>query len=714
MNDTTTIPATIPAKPILSHRLASPKIQPHHLDRDAVLYVRQSTPHQLRENQESTARQYQLKHRLYALGWREDQVIVIDEDLGISGSGHAKRDGFRRLIKLVTDQEVGIVLGLEMSRLARNSKDWSDLFEVCAIFDSIIADEDGVFQPNDPNDRLVLGLKGIISEMELHTMKIRLERGRINKAERGELFHDIPVGFVRDEKGLPRLDPDESARHVMETFFRLFESLGSAHALFHYFSEHQLKLPYRCGSDQKIDWRIPSKTHVYEILKNPLYAGAYSYGKRKNYKKAGKTRQKKHLPPEQWKVKLLDRFPGYITWQQYLDNQKRLYDNCSNRDRKGPPRSGAALAAGIIFCSCGRRMSVGYSTDRNGSYYCNRHHTVGNVSSCRCTITCQALDEFVTEKVLQALAPAAIELSMRAIEDESVRRQQLEKQFEHRLQRAQYEVDLASRRYQSVDPTNRHVAATLESQWEIRLADLQSAQQEIDNFRSQHSTHISEQERTSISAACRDIGSLWTNGGTQIARKEITRLMVERVVVSIHENQQRALITLRWSGGYESCHEITRPVSSYEQLDCYEAMIERALQLTLSGVRSPKVASILNQEGFLTPRNRKPLTHDIIIKILNDNTHSRKQLTAPELVKDQWLTTTLAKRLCMREKLLKQWVTRGWVHAIQRPIGRTWVIWANEAELQRLEALVTSQSGQGSRLPAKELLTPTFNSRENS
>jgi DNA invertase Pin-like site-specific DNA recombinase len=696
----------------LSNRLASPKIQSHHLDRNAVLYIRQSTAQQLRENQESTARQYQLVHRLHALGWREDQVIVIDEDLGISGSGHAKRGGFRRLIKLVTDQEVGIVLGLEMSRLARNSKDWSDLFEVCAIFDSIIADEDGVFQPNDPNDRLVLGLKGIISEMELHTMRIRLERGRMNKAERGELFHDMPVGFVRDEKGMPRLDPDESARFAIETFFRLFESLGSAHALFLYSVEHQFKLPYRCGIDNKIDWRIPSKTHVYETLKHPLYAGTYSYGKRKNYKRVGKTPQKKHLPPEQWKVKLLDRFPRYITWQQYLDNQKRLYDNCTNRDRKGPPRSGAALVAGIVFCNCGRRMTVGYNTDHSGGYYCNRHQTIAGVSSCRCTITCQALDEFVIEKTLQALEPAAIELSIRAVEDESVRRQQLEKQFEHRLQRAQYEADLTSRRYQSVDPSNRLVAATLEKQWETGLTDLQTAQQEIDNFRSQCSIQISDQERTTILATCNDIRSLWINLGTQVDRKEIIRLMLESVVVSIHENQQRALITLRWSGGYESCHEITRPVSSYEQLDCYEEMIDRALQLTLTGVRFPKVASILNAEGFRTPRNREPLSGCMVGKILNENTRSKKQLTAPELEKDQWLAPTLAKRLGMREKLLKDWVTRGWAHATQRPFGKAWVIWANEAELQRLEALVASQTGQGARMPAKELLESTFKSRE--
>jgi len=254
--------------------LVSAKITAEHLQLGAVLYVRQSTSAQLREHQESTARQYALKNRLVAFGWPDDRVIVIDDDLGTSGSGSVERPGFRRLLKLVTDQQVGIVLGLEMSRLARNSKDWHDLFEVCGIFQTLIADEDGVFDPQDPNDRLVLGLKGIIAEMELHTMKVRLERGRLNKAQRGELFHDVPVGYVLNEQGLPQLDPDESARHVMKTFFDLFESLGSSCALFHHLAEHQIRLPFRDRSGP-IDWRLPAKSTVYELLKHPLYAGAY-------------------------------------------------------------------------------------------------------------------------------------------------------------------------------------------------------------------------------------------------------------------------------------------------------------------------------------------------------------------------------------------------------------------------------------------------------
>ena len=246
--------------------LHSSKTTAEHLQLGAALYIRQSTGTQLREHQESTARQYALQDRLVALGWARDQVVVIDEDLGVSGSGSVKRRGFARLLKLITDQQIGIVIGLEMSRLARNSKDWSDLFEVCAIFHTLIADEDGVFDPVDPNDRLVLGLKGIIAEMELHTMKVRLERGRMNKAARGELFHDVPVGYVLDARGLPIFDPDESARHVMKFFFELFDRLGSSHGLFHYLVEHNILLPFRENRRDlsgTIDWRLPSKTTVY-------------------------------------------------------------------------------------------------------------------------------------------------------------------------------------------------------------------------------------------------------------------------------------------------------------------------------------------------------------------------------------------------------------------------------------------------------------------
>lgn len=713
-------PNDIVHRPYAIQLVGSSKIKPEHLDRDAALYIRQSTLHQLREHQESTSRQYGLRDRLLALGWRGDQVVIIDEDLGVSGNGNSERDGFRRLLKLVTDQQVGIVLGLEMSRFARNSKEWHDLFEVCAIFDSLIADEDGLFCPNDPNDRMVLGLKGIISEMELHTMKVRLEGGRMSKAKRGELFYDMPVGFVPDEAGLPRLDPDESARHAMQTFFRLFESLGSGSGLFHHLARNQIKLPFRNGTsnsrghDSEIDWRVPSKTTVLELLKNPLYAGAYGYGRRKNYRnKHGRRTQQKFLPREQWKVFIKDRFPNYISWQQYEANQQRLHDNSTRKGRKGAPRSGAALLAGIVFCGrCGRRISPLYTSAKQGSYCCERHRDLLNVTACQSTVVCRVLDECVANKVLEALAPSEVELSLQAVEDESVRRRQLETQYEHQVQRTEYEAQLAERRYQAVDPDNRLVARTLEQQWESALADCQTASQKLTDFRNQCDVRLTQQEREQIKTSCRDLAALWSDA-THAERKEIVRLVVERVEVSIADNSQNVTTKICWSGGFESCHEITRPVLRFDQLDYYDDLLNRALELALAGKTSPEIALTLQSEGFLSPRNRQPLSAAMVSTLLNKDPRSVKQIHNPELGRDQWPTSTLAGKLGICEKLLKGWVTRGWAHACQRPFGRAWVVWADAEELQRLHALAASQAGQGSPLPAKELLTPRLKNGEN-
>ena len=685
----------------------SSKICEEHLQLDAVLYVRQSTSQQLREHQESTARQYALKERLTALGWREDQVIVLDEDLGISGAGKVERPGFRRLLKLVADQQVGIVLGLEMSRLARNSKDWHDLFEVCAIFDTLIADEDGVFDPHDPNDRLVLGLKGIISEMELHTMKVRLERGRLNKAQRGELFHDVPVGYVLDEAGLPQLDPDESARHVMRMFFELFESLGSSHALFHHLAKHTIKLPFR-NRGGRIDWRVPAKTTVYGLLKHPLYSGAYGYGVRKNYtQNIRNPPKKKYLPPDQWKVWIKDRHPAYITWEQYENNQARLKENGNRGDRSGPVRGGSAILGGLVFCAqCGRRMSPNYGRNSHALYHCSRHYTVARAEPCYSTVRCSTLDEFVSAKLLEALGTAGVDLSLRVIEDEESRREQLDTLHVQRVEQCRYAVDLAERRYKGVDPSNRLVANTLELEWEMRLAELEIATSGLEQLRSKQSLKICDSERQELKHACANIIALWHERASIEDRKQIVRLMLRRVEVDVHDNTELVSLRLHWSGGFESCHEITRTVQQFRQLEAYEHLINRALELTLGGARSPLVASILAKEGFSSPRSGEPISSDMVNKLLNADPRSHQQLTDPPLDLNHRRSVDLAAELGLPEKRLKEWVRRGWVIATQRPFGRVWVIYASEQELQRLQQLASSQSRQGCPGPSEKLRTP--------
>lgn len=689
------------------------KITSDHLQQSAVLYVRQSTGQQLRDHQESTQRQYQLSDRLRTLGWQSHQIVVIDDDLGISGSGRQHRPGFKRLLELITQQKVGIVLGLEMSRLARNSKDWHDLFDVCAIYNVLIADEDGTFDTNDPNDRLVLGMKGIIAEMELHTMKVRLERGRVNKAERGELFHELPVGYVRDETGLPELDPDESAQHTMRSFFQLFESVGSAHGLFHHLAEQKIGLPFR-DKTGRLDWRLPGKTTVYELLKHPLYAGAYGYGRKKQYgKTTRKNTGKKHLAPEQWKVLIKDQFPAYISWQQYEANQQRLQNNDQRPDRTGAARSGNALLTGIVFCgSCQRRLSPIYGSNGKGSYLCGRHRTLAHVDSCQTTIACYALDEFITRKLLEALQPAAVDLSLQVVEDEATRRRELEATRVHHVQRAKYEVELAERRYSHVDSANRLVAASLEQKWEHTLKELAKAESELADHRQQQSISLGEQERSTIQQACTDIATVWHDHPVMQDRKEITRLMIDRVVVHVHDNSERVTVILHWNGGFESCHQLTRPVSKFEQLENYDQLLERTLQLTLQGMRSPSVANILEEEGYRSPRSAKRISAGMVTKLLMHE-RCRTQLCNPTLLPGHWLSKDLASELSIPEKRLKDWVTRGWVTAVQRPFGRTWMLFADESELKRIRQLVSNQSGQGSHAPSETLRTPAPCSRED-
>jgi DNA invertase Pin-like site-specific DNA recombinase len=705
-NGTTITKPPRPGSGFVSHKIAE-----EHLQLAAALYIRQSSGAQLRDHRESTARQYGLKDLLVAFGWPEERVVVIDDDLGVSGTGREERPGFRRLLQLVTDHEVGIVLGLEMSRLARNSRDWHDLFEVCAIFHTLIADEDGVFDPQDQNDRLVLGLKGIIAEMELYTMKVRLERGRLNKAQRGELFHDVPVGYVLDERGLPQFDPDESARHVMKMFFELFESIGSSHGLFCHLAEHQIKLPFRANRRDPtapIDWRVPAMDTVYGILKHPLYAGAYGYRRRKRYSdKSGKRKGSKFLPPDQWKVLIKDRHPAYITWSQYESNQRRLRENDNVGDRSGPVRDGSALLAGMIWCArCHRRLSPQYAHHGHARYSCGRHHTVAQAESCHNSIRCATLDEFVTAKVLEVLSPAGVDLSLRVIEDEQARREQLDSLYAHHVDQARYAVDLAERRFKHVDPANRLVASRLEGEWEAALAELQRARKELDQLRMRQPVKLSDAEREELRRTCEDVARLWSHGATIEERKQIVRLLLRRVEMEVHNNTERVSVRLHWSGGFESSYVIKRTVMQFCQLEAYEQLLDRVLGLTLAGKRSPEVASILEREGFRSPRSHTPISSLMVQKLLWEQPRCREELTNPPLEPSHWRSDELAKELGMPEKKLKEWVRRGWVNAIRRPFGRVWVICADEQEVARLRRLRGSQTGQGRPRPPEALRTP--------
>jgi DNA invertase Pin-like site-specific DNA recombinase len=694
-------------------RIGSSKIASTHLEKLAVVYVRQSSPKQVLENRESRERQYAFADQAVAFGWPRERVLTIDEDLGKSGRTVEGRDGFQRLTTEVTLNHVGLVLGLEMSRLARSSKDWHAFFEMCAVFGTLIADEDGVYDANDPNDRLLLGLKGIMSEMELHIMRNRLNRGRDNKAQRGELFHRVPMGYVILPTGEVDFDPDEQAREVVHLVFDKFQELGSIYGVFHWLIRNDVCLPIRArtgGNKGELEWHRPSIATLAQMLRHPIYAGAYAYGRRPADPKrefAPCNGQRPWVPMERWRVLLKDHLPAYISWEQYLKNREQIKQNRSGPGLAGVPRKGAALLPGVLVCgNCGRYMQACYNANSNAQYECKRHHVEATEPRCY-GLSAKPVDELVSQQLLRALKPAVVELSLKAGEDVERERKRLEKHWRQRRQRAHYEVELAERRYQAVDPDNRLVAATLERRWEEALAHERQFQEEYDRFVRETPLRLSDEERARIAALASDIPALWSAAGTTNAdRKQILRCLVERVVVHVRCDSELVDVTIHWAGGYESQHEIIRPVGTYAQLRDFERLMGRVTELRQAGNTASQIAKALNAEGFYPPRRSGEFTTPVVHQLLKRRGLIGNERSHNEFVGDhEWWLTDLARELKMSHLKLRDWACRGWVHGRQTPVQRYWILWADKDEVKRLRKLL-ARSRRGMNAYTSELKTP--------
>jgi hypothetical protein len=357
-------------------------------------------------------------------------------------------------------------------------------------------------------------------------------------------------------------------------------------------------------------------------------------------------------------------------------------------------------------------MSPDYRASGRATYSCGRHRTVAGATSCQNSIGSHTLDPFVSEKLREALSPAGVDLSLQVIEDETARREQMETLHVHRVEQARYAADLAERRYKEVDCANRLVAARLEREWEAGLEQLQAATEQLEQLRDSRPTKLTDRERQDLHRTCADVGALWHQGATMEERKQITRLLLKRIEVQVHHNSDRASVRLHWSGGFESCHEITRTVMRFDQLEAYPDLLDRTLGLALAGKRSPEIATILEAEGFRAPRTGGRISAHMVQKLFCEP-RCRRQLDDPPLEPSHWRSADLAAELGIPEKRLKDWVTRGWVTAIQRPHGRAWVIYADEKELRRLQQLVRSQTGQGRPSPPEKLRTPAPTPRKN-
>jgi DNA invertase Pin-like site-specific DNA recombinase len=481
-------------------------------------------------------------------------VVIVDEDQGQSGKSADNRSGFQRLMTEVSLNHVGIVLGLELSRLSRSSKDWHQLIDVCAIFNTLLCDQDGVYDPLDSNDRLLLGMKGAMSEFELVTLRNRLIRGSRNKAERGELFLSVPLGYFKTPSGEVVQEPDEQARGMIRLVFSKFEELGSAYAVYRYLIVNNLRLGFRRqrgGRIGELEWKPASPNRILSILRHPFYAGAYAYGLHRagtRHPSTGRAEGGKwFVPPEELPVLLRDRLPAYISWDQYMKNQAKLKQNRSLLETRGVPKRGEALLQGLVVCGkCGLRMASRYKTDKKPSYYCGEHARSPMIEYCG-HISAATLDDLVARKVLRALEPAALDLSLRTIENVERERKRLHDRWRQNLERVGQEVARAERQYQTVEPENRLVARTLEARWEDALKKQRQVEEEYHRFLAKLPASIGAADRARIKSLAGSIATLWHAAGTSaVDRKQIIRCVVERVILVSDKSTENNHVTIVW------------------------------------------------------------------------------------------------------------------------------------------------------------------------
>jgi DNA invertase Pin-like site-specific DNA recombinase len=580
------------------------KVQPHHLERAAYLYIRQSSMRQVLENIESTKRQYALRSRATALGWREDQIIVVDNDQGESGASAAWREGFQRLVSEVGLGRAGIVMGLEVSRLARNNADWHRLLEICALTDTLILDEDGVYDPSSFNDRLLLGLKGTMSEAELHVLKARLRGGVLNKVRRGEYHCILPTGFVYDEAGNVVLDPDSQVRETIAHFFETFTRVGSACQTVKAFRNAGLLFPSRRNNREATIFRPLTASTAIRTLTNPRYAGTYAYGRRR-YRRAadGKHKIQSKRESGDWLACIPGAHPCYISWEQFQHNLKILESNGRGYEvaRASPPREGLALLQGRVVCGrCGRHFRARYAARRGRLdtwYVCNLAYAHDGAPSCQ-SIAGAPVDAAIGALVAEKMTPAAVELALEIRREIEARHEEAERLRSRAVERAQIEADLAKRRFMMVDPSNRLVADTLEREWNEKLRALTKAHEEREHSRQQDQLVLDETIRRRLVAMTADFKTVWADPHTpNRERKRLLAHVIEDATLVKHPEEGTTTIHVRFKGGKTETLTVQNPKSSAQQVKTPSQVIALVDRL-LDEHTYPEIADRLNAQGF--------------------------------------------------------------------------------------------------------------------
>ena len=581
--------------------ITTDRITAGHLKRKAYLYVRQSTLYQTEQNPESLQRQYDFRSQALSLGWHEDQIVTLDEDLGQSGAETTRRTDFQRLVADVGLGQVGIVLSLEISRLARNSADWHRLLELCALTDTLILDEDGLYDPNQFNDRLLLGLRGTMSEAELHFLRARLYGGKLNKARRGELRTMLPAGLIYDPQGHVLLDPDRQIQQAIHKIFGLFQRLRSAWQVVCELQRAEIRLPVRLRTGPQAGetiWTDASLSRVLHILKNPRYAGMYFYGR---------TRQRKGvsvqtLPADQWKVRIPDAHPGYITWEQFEANQQILAQNDPRMKSKAarlPPREGPALLQGILLCGrCGRRMTVYYQRRLSGkvsvTYSCTYESKERGGKLCQ-HVPGRGVDQAVSRLAVQALTPEAVDAAVAVFEELKRRNAELAALYQSQVERARQEAESAQRQFFLANPENRLVADNLEKRWNDKLRALAEAENAFAEWKEKNRFDVSPVAREDLLRFVRDFPALWNHPQTTARdRKQMLRLMIQDVTLLREDDIH---VCVRWRGGATSELHLPAPLPASESRRTPQAVLDRIAELAEQHT-DEQIAEILNREGL--------------------------------------------------------------------------------------------------------------------
>lgn len=576
------------------------KVTSSHLKRNAYLYIRQSTLRQVLENTESTQRQYALKQQAVRLGWPLEQVVVIDCDQGQSGASAVDREGFQRLVTEVSLGRAGIVLGLEVSRLARNSTDWHRLLEICALTDTLILDEDGLYDPRHFNDRLLLGMKGALSEAELHILHARLQGGLINKARRGELRKPLPTGLVYTAQDQVVLDPDRQVRQTLVTFFRTFERLGSAVATVKFFRKKQLLFPRRLRRGMRQVWAPLTHSLALDLLHNPRYAGCYVHGRSRTRRTLDGKLKIAMLAVEDWDVVLPEAHPGYITWEQYQRNRAILTKNsrAHGPDRRHPPREGPALLQGLAICGrCGKRMTVRYHSWKDTlrpDYLCQRDGIQNGAPICQ-HIPGMTIDQEIGSLLVRMLQPMTLEVSIAVQQELESRLDEAERLRRQHVERARHEVDLARERFMQVDPRNRLVADTLEAEWNAKLRALQEAQDQFEQQRQADRQTLTDQNRELIRSLASDFPKLWNDPKTSHRdRKRMMQLLIEDVTLTRGE---QITLQIRFKGGSTQTLVLPTPQPFYKSWET-DPKIVAMIDLWLDELSDEQVAARLRKHGY--------------------------------------------------------------------------------------------------------------------